>query len=251
MSGHSKWAGIKHKKALIDAKKGKVFTKLIREITMAARQGGGAQDANPRLRTAILKAKEANMPSDNIDRAIKKGTGELPGMTIEEMTYEGYGLNGVAIIIEAMTDNKNRTTSEIRNILSKRGGNLAGSGAVSWIFHKKGYIMVDKKTAEEDKVMSIALDSGAEDFVIGEESYEITTTPQDFEKVKNAIEANKIAFQVAEITMIPTNSVKLEGDAARKVLGLVEELEDHDDVQHVYANFDIPDSIMNQDIEGK
>lgn len=247
MSGHSKWAGIKHKKALVDAKKGKLFTKLIRELTMSAREGGGNVDTNPRLRTAIDKAKAANMPSDNIDRAIKKGTGELPGVTFENIVYEGYGPHGVAVMIEAMTDNKNRTTAEIRNLLSKKGGNLGGS--VAWLFHKKGYIMVNKSDAEEDKLMTIALDNGAEDFSTGETSYEITTTPADFEKVKSAIDSEKIAIQVSELTMIPTSTVKLTGDAAKQILSLVEELEDQDDVQNVYANFDVPDTILMESAE--
>ena len=247
MSGHSKWAGIKHKKALIDAKKGKVFTKVIKEITMAARHGGGSVDANPSLRTAVAKAKEANMPSDNIERAIKRGTGELPGVTYEEVTYEGYGPGGIAILIEVVTDNKNRTTAEVRALLSKKGGNLAGAGSVSWLFHKKGFIVIDKKDVEEDKLMNIVLESGAEDMTQSDSYYEITTPPKDFEAVKKSLEDNKILWQSAEITMIPSSHVKLtERSAAQQVLGLVDSLEEHDDVQNVYANFDMPDDLMKE-----
>ncbi|MFH1407132.1 MAG: YebC/PmpR family DNA-binding transcriptional regulator [Candidatus Omnitrophota bacterium] len=250
MSGHSKWSSIKGKKGIADAKRGKIFTKLIRELTMAAKKGGGNPDANPSLRMVIAKAREANMPSDNVDRAIKRGTGELPGVIYEELTYEGYGPGGFAILVEVLTDNKNRTTAEIRNLFSKKGGNLAGAGSVSWMFNKKGYIMIDKKDAAEDKLMSVVLDAGAEDLVVGETSYEITTTMQDFEKVKNAVKTNNIPYQVAELTMIPASTVKLESAAAKQALSLVEMLEDQDDVQHVYANFDIPDSILMESAEG-
>ncbi|MBI3990608.1 MAG: YebC/PmpR family DNA-binding transcriptional regulator [Candidatus Omnitrophica bacterium] len=247
MSGHSKWAGIKHKKALLDAKKGKVFTKVIKEITMAAKHGGGSPEANPSLRTAIAKAKEANMPSDNIDRAIKRGTGELPGVVYEEVNYEGYGPNGIAILVEVVTDNKNRTTAEVRAILSKKGGNLAGAGSVSWLFHKKGYIVIDKKAVEEDKLMSLVLESGAEDMVSAGNTYEVTVQPKDFENVKKALSENKITWQVAEITMIPSSNVKVsDRSAAQQVLGLVDALEEHDDVQNVYANFDIPDELLKE-----
>lgn len=249
MSGHSKWATIKHKKAAADAQRGKVFTKLIKEITVAAKSGGGNPDANPTLRTAIMKAKEANMPADNIDRAVKKGTGELPGVIYEEITYEGYGPGGVAILVQALTDNKNRASSEIRNIFSKKGGNLAGAGAVSWIFSKRGFFSVDKKSIDEDKLMTIALDNGANDMVVGDTNYEVTTSVQNFEKVKKALDTNKIPYQVAEITMHPSSTVKIDGSQAKVVLALVDELEDHDDVQNVYANFDIPDEILQQ-IEG-
>ena len=247
MSGHSKWAGIKHKKALIDAKKGKVFTKVIKEITMAARHGGGSVDANPSLRTAIAKAKEANMPWDNIERAIKRGTGELPGVVYEEITYEGYGPGGIAILVEVVTDNKNRASAEIRALLSKKGGNLAGAGSVSWLFHKKGYIVIDKKEVEEDKLMNIVLESGAEDLTTAETTYEVTIQLKDFENVKKALSENKIPWQVAEITMIPSSHVKLtERGIANQVLGLVDSLEEHDDVQNVYANFDIPDDLLKE-----
>lgn len=246
MSGHSKWAGIKHKKALVDAKKGKLFSKLIREVTVAAKAGGGKLDANPALRHAVEKAKAANMPSDNIDRAIKKGTGELPGVNYEKMTLEGYGPGGVAIMVEGLSDNKNRSVSEIRNIFAKKGGNLAGAGSVNWIFHKKGYIMVNKSAIEEDKLMDIALEAGAEDLKSEGDSYEITTAVADFEKVKKALSDKNIKFDMAEITMIPTTVIKLAGQDAKMVLSLVESLEEHEDVQSVFANFDIPDEILQE-----
>ncbi|UCB57098.1 MAG: YebC/PmpR family DNA-binding transcriptional regulator [Candidatus Omnitrophota bacterium] len=246
MSGHSKWAGIKHKKALIDAKRGKLFSKLNKEITVAAKAGGGSTATNPRLRLAVNKAKEANVPNDTIERAIKKGTGELPGVNYEQANYEGYGPGGVAIVVEALTDNKNRTTAEVRNIFSKKGGNLAGTGSVGWLFNKKGFIVVNKTKAEEDKLMSIALDSGAEDLKGEEDSYEITTDVKNYEKVRAALESNKIEWDAAEITMIPSSYVKLQGAQAEQVLSLVEALEDLDDVQNVYANFDIPDEILQQ-----
>lgn len=246
MSGHSKWAGIKHKKALIDAKRGKLFSKLNREITVAAKAGGGSPGANPRLRLAVAKAKEANVPNDTIERAIKKGTGELPGVSYEQANYEGYGPGGVAIVVEALTDNKNRTTAEVRSIFSKKGGNLAGTGSVGWLFNKKGFIVVNKTKAEEDKLMSIAIDSGAEDLKGEEDSYEITTDVKNYEKVRAALESNKIEWDAAEITMIPSSYVKLQGAQAEQVLGLVEALEDLEDVQNVYANFDIPDEILQQ-----
>lgn len=242
MSGHSKWATIKHKKGALDAKRGKVFTKIIRELTVAARSGGGNPDTNPRLRLAMEKAKEANMPSDNVDRAVKKGTGELEGTVLEEVTYEGYATGGVALLVFILTDNKNRTSSEIRTIFSKRGGNLAGQGAVSWMFEKKGYFVIPKQTIEEDKLMTLVLDAGAEDMQVEESSYSVTTAPNDFDKVKKVLDDNKIKCEVSELSMIPKNTVKVAGDDAKKVLSLVEELEDHDDVQNVYANFDIPDS---------
>lgn len=245
MSGHSKWATIKHKKAATDAKRGQAFTKLIKEITVAARSGGNI-DTNPRLRVAISRAKEVNMPADNIDRAVKKGTGELPGVVYEEITYEGYGPGGVAIIVEVLTDNKNRASSEVRNLFTKKGGNMAGAGSVSWIFEKKGLITVPKSGVDEDKLMSIALDAGAEDMTVEDEVYEIKTQPNDLDKVKKAIEDNKIKTDSAETTMLPKNTIALSGDAAKQVLQLVESLEDHDDVQNVYANFDIPDDVAKE-----
>ena len=245
MSGHSKWATIKHKKGALDAKRGAVFTKLIREITVAAKNGGGNPDANPRLRTVLGKAKESNMPADNIDRAIKKGTGELPGVVYEEIAYEGYASGGVALLIEVLTDNKNRTASEIRNILEKKGGNLSGAGSVAWQFHKKGLIIVRKAIVEEDKLMSVALDAGASDFIAENEMYEVTTEPHDFEKVKKAITDAGITTESAEVTRIPSATVKVtDANHAKSVLGLVEALEENEDVQNVYANFDIPDEIL-------
>jgi YebC/PmpR family DNA-binding regulatory protein len=246
MSGHSKWAGIKHKKALVDAKKGKLFSKLNKEITVAAKTGGANPDANPRLRLAITKAKEANMPSDNIERAIKKGTGELPGVNYEQISYEGYGPGGVAIMVEALTDNKNRTTAEIRNIFSKKGGNLAGAGSVNWLFSRKGFIVINKSKAEEEKIMSIAIENGAEDLKAEQDAYEIVTDIKDYEKVRTALKDNHIEWEAAEITMIPSSFVKLQGSQADQALSLVESLEDHDDVQNVYANFDIPDDILQK-----
>ena len=248
MSGHSKWAGIKHKKAVVDAKRGKVFSKLSKEISIAARIGGGNADMNPRLRLAADKAKEANMPSDNIKRAIQKGTGELPGAMYEESTYEGYGPGGVALLLEILTDNKNRTVGEIRHILTKHGGNMGETGCVSWMFDKKGYILVNKSGVDEDSLMSLALDAGAEDFKSDpeEENYEITTLPEDLNKVNQFLEENNIAMNLSEVTMIPQNYVMLEAKDARKMLKLMDALEDHDDVQNVYANFDIPDEIMAQ-----
>lgn len=245
MSGHSKWATIKHKKAATDAKRGNLFTKLIREVTVAAKNGGGDSTTNVRLRAAIDRAKQSSMPQDNIDRAIKKGTGELEGIIYEEFTMEGYGAGGVAIMAELLTDNKNRTTADIRNIFSKKNGNVAGAGSVSWMFQKKGYIEIDKKVyPDEDGIMGIVLDAGAQDMQTEEDVYAVTTDIRDLEAVKKALENNKIKMESAEITMIPSTVIKLEGDAAKQVLGLVEALEEHDDVQNVYANFDIPDELI-------
>lgn len=245
MSGHSKWATIKHKKAATDAKRGQLFTKLIKEITVAARSGGNPE-INPRLRVAIERAKEASMPADNIERAIKKGTGELEGVNYEDIVLEGYGPAGVAIYVEGLTDNKNRATSEVRTIFTKKGGNMAGAGSVSWMFEKKGFIVVSKKTIDEDKLMGIALDSGAEDFVVEEENYAIKTAPADFDKVKKAIEAKSVKIESADITLLPKSTVKVVGEDAKKILDLVNSLEEHDDVQNVYANFDIPDDLLKE-----
>jgi YebC/PmpR family DNA-binding regulatory protein len=245
MSGHSKWATIKHKKAATDAKRGQLFTKLIKEITIAARSGG-KPEANPRLRVAIERAKEASMPADNIDRAIKKGTGELEGVNYEDIALEGYGPGGVAIYIEGVSDNKNRTTSEVRTIFSKKGGNMAGAGSVSWMIEKKGYIVVSKGTIDEDKLMGIVLDAGAEDLIVEDENYAIKTSPADFLKVKKAIDDHKIPTEDAEVTFLPKSTVKVTGDDAKKVLDLVDSIEDHEDVQHVYANFDIPDDLIKE-----
>jgi len=246
MSGHSKWKTNKGKKMAADAKKGAAYTKLIKEITVAAREGGGNPDTNIRLRTAMTRAKEANMPSDNVKMAIKRGTGELPGVVYETVMYEAYGPAGVAIFIEALTDNKNRTTAELRNIMSKKGGNMAGAGSVSYMFAKKGYILIERSQAQEEELMTIALDSGAEDFKSDDKNYEITTSAQDFEKVKQSLQDKGLKLQTAEITMIPSSTIKVVGGEAKQVLGLVEALEEHDDVQQVYANFDIPDEILEQ-----
>jgi len=244
MSGHSKWATTKHKKAVIDAKRGKIFTKIGKEITVAARLGGGDPDGNPRLRTAVVNAKSVSMPSENIKRAIQKGTGELPGVAYEEITYEGYGPAGVAIIIEVMTDNKNRTVAEIRHTMEKLGKGMGENGCVSWMFHKKGYIVVAASKTTEEKLMTLALDAGAEDLQAEDDNFVITTPPSDFERVRKAIEDGGIVPEAAEITMLPQTYVKLEGKEADQMLRLMEQLEDNDDVQNVYANFDIPEEIL-------
>jgi YebC/PmpR family DNA-binding regulatory protein len=246
MSGHSKWATTKRKKAAIDAKRGKMFTKITKEITVAARLGGGDPDGNPRLRTAVEKAKAVSMPQDNIKRAIQKGTGELPGVAYEEVSFEGYGPSGVALMIETMTDNRNRTVSEIRHILGKLGGNLGENGCVSWMFHKKGYIVVNQAKADEERLMSLALDAGAEDLQVEDDNFVITSAPQDFEQVKKALTDAGIVMDVAEVTMVPQTYVKIEGaKEAAQMMRLMETLEDNDDVQNVYANFDIPDEVMS------
>ncbi len=247
MAGHSKWAQIKRKKAATDAKRGKIFTKLIREITVAARLGGGNPENNPRLRAAIAAARAENMPKENIERAIKRGTGELDGgVNYEEITYEGYGPGGVAVLIEAMTDNRNRTIAEIRRIFSRCNGNLGESGCVSWMFEKKGLIVVDKDKVDEDTLMEVALEAGAEDIKEGEREYEVITSPKDLEGVKKALADHGIEYQMAEVTMYPQTVVKLEGKEAEQMLRLMEMLEDNDDVQRVYANFDIPEKAMEQ-----
>jgi YebC/PmpR family DNA-binding regulatory protein len=246
MSGHSKWSQIKRKKGVADAKRGQVFTKLIKEITVAARMGGGDPEGNARLRTAIADARADNMPKDNIERAIKKGTGELAGVSYEEFMYEGYGPGGTAILVEAMTDNKNRTSAEIRYIFSRGSGNLGEAGCVAWMFHKKGYLEVAKAAVQEDRLMEVALDAGAEDIKDGDQEYEVITDPQNFEAVKKALEGAGIKYQAAELTMYPQTTVTLDEKHAEQMLRLMEQLEDNDDVQHVYANFDIPDSVMEQ-----
>ncbi|MFH1128218.1 MAG: YebC/PmpR family DNA-binding transcriptional regulator [Candidatus Omnitrophota bacterium] len=246
MSGHSKWKTNKGKKSIADAKKGAIFTKVIKELTIVAREGGGNPDTNPRLRAIIAKAREANMPQDNIKMAIKRGTGELPGVIYESVTYEAYGPSGVAIMVEALTDNKNRTSAELRNIMSKKGGSFAGTGAVIWMFTKKGYFLIEKAQAKEDELMDLVLEAGAEDMKTDGKNYEITTSVQNFEKVKQAIDAKAIVCQDAEVTMIPSSTIKLTGQDAKQLLGLIEALEEHDDVQQVYANFDIPDEIIEQ-----
>jgi len=250
MSGHSKWKTNKSRKTAADAKKGAVYTKVIREITMAAREGGGSTDTNTRLRAAIAKAKEANMPSDNVKMAIKRGTGELPGVVYEGVIYEAYGPGGVAIMIEALTDNKNRTTAELRNIMAKKGGNLAGAGAVSWMFAKKGYILIEKSQAQEEELMSIVLEAGAEDMKAEDKNYEVFTSAQNFETVKQALEAKGVNWASAELTMVPSSTIKLAGNEAKQLLALVEAIEEHEDVQQVYANFDIPDEILEQASSG-
>lgn len=239
MSGHSKWSTIKRKKEKLDAQRGKRFTKLIREITTAARIGGGDENTNPRLRAAVTAAKAVNMPQSNIEKAIQKGTGELPGVMYEEKSYEGYGPGGVAILIDTLTDNTNRTTSEVRHLLSKFDGNLGESGCVSWMFEKKGLIAVSKQDCDEDRLMEIALDAGAEDMTVEDDVYEIVTLPEDFTKVKNALDENRIPSVSAEVTRIPKNTVKVDAKQAEQVLKLLESLEDSDDVQQVYSNFDI------------
>ena len=240
MSGHSKWSSIKHKKGAKDAKRGKLFTKLIKEITVAARMGGGDINANPRLRTAVNTAKASSMPADNIDRAIKKGTGELEGVTYEETQYEGYGPAGVAIMVSALTDNRNRTVAEIRNVFGKHGGNLGTDGCVAWMFSKKGVITVDKSAGIEERLFDVALEAGADDIADAGETFEVTTTPDTLEQVKEALDAASIAVGSAEIAMVPQNTVTLRGREAEQTLKLLEALEDHDDVQKVAANVDIP-----------
>jgi YebC/PmpR family DNA-binding regulatory protein len=239
MSGHSKWHSIKYKKAAQDAKRGKMFTKIIRELVVAARMGGGEPDTNPRLRKAIADAKGVNMPSDNIKRAIMKGTGQLEGTTYEEYSYEGYGAGGVAIYVETLTDNKNRTVSEVRHIFTKNGGNMGESGCVAWMFNRKGYIVVEKAKASEDELLDLILEAGAEDLREDGSNYEIFTAPDDFEAVVNALQENNIEIAASNLGYIPQNYVKLEGKPAQQLLRLMEELEDHDDVQNVWANFDI------------
>ena len=241
MSGHSKWATIKHKKAATDAKRGAAFTKIIKEITTAAREGGGNTETNVRLRAAMQRAKFLNMPSNNIDNAIKKGTGELPGITYESAIFEGYGPGGVAILIETITDNKNRTVSELRMALNKKNGSMAGAGSTAWLFTKKGFIAIAKSKAKEEELMDIVLEAGAEDLTTEGEMYEITSDPANFEAVKVALEKKKIQPDTAEMTMIPSSTVSVVGNDAKQVLALMEALEDHEDVQAVYANFDISD----------
>jgi len=243
MSGHSKWSTIKHKKAATDAKRGKIFTKFIKEITIAARMGGGDPEANPRLRTAINAARAENMPKDNMDRAIKKGTGELEGVNYEEVTYEGYGAGGAAVFIESLTDNKNRTVADIRYIFSKAGGNMGESGCVAYMFDKKGYLVVEKSATDEDTLMEAALDAGAEDVREDGDNFEVITEPGDFEAVQAAIATAGIATIAAEVTMLPQTVTPVAGKEAEQVLRLMETLEDCDDVQKVYTNADLPDDM--------
>lgn len=245
MSGHSKWHSIKHKKMATDAKRGKVFTKLIKEIMVAAKTGGGNPDTNPRLRMVIDKAKGMNMPNDNIQRAIKKGMGEEGGVQLEQVTYEGYGPGGVAIYVEVLTDNKNRSASEIRTIFSRHNGNLGGAGSVAWIFERKGVITVSRDKAKEEELLEIILDAGAEDMKAEDSTYEIITAPEMFDNVKKALAEKNIPVEEDTITFVPKNTVRVEGKNAEQVLKLLEALEDHEDVQNAYANFDIPDEIVN------
>ena len=244
MSGHSKWHSIKHKKGALDAKRGKLFTKLIKEIQVAARTGGGDAGANARLRKAISDAKAANMPNETIDRAIRRGTGAEEGVHYEEVTYEGYGPGGVALMVDAMTDNRNRTVAEIRHLFSKNGGNLGEAGSVGWLFDKKGYIVVDKAAKPEDELFELAIEAGADDLRDDEDNFEILTSPENFEHVLTAVKGAGIEPQVAEVEMVPQNYIKLEGQEARQMLKLMESLEEHDDVQKVSANFDISEADM-------
>ncbi len=242
MSGHSKWHSIKHKKAATDAKRGKAFTKAIKEITVAARLGGGDEESNPRLRTAVAAAKSNNMPSENIKRAIMKGTGELEGMSIEEIVYEGYGPGGVGLIVECLTDNRNRTVSEVRHLFDKYGGNLGENGCVSWMFDKRGYILAPAAGMGEDAAMMLAIEAGADDFSVQEGQYEILTAPESFHSVLHELEKKGLELTNAELSMVPQNYVKVQGNAARQVVKLMDMLDDHDDVQAVHANFDIDES---------
>jgi YebC/PmpR family DNA-binding regulatory protein len=246
MSGHNKWAKVKHVKAKQDAARGRVFTRLIKEISVAARMGGGDENSNPRLRKAIQDAKNANMPKDRIETAIKKGTGELEGVHYEEATYEGYGPGGAALIIEVLTDNKNRAVSELRHIFSKHGGNMAEAGAVGWMFDKKGIINVAPEGGSEDDLMMIVLDAGAEDIKYDPESTEILTAPNDLDTVKTALEKKGLKIEKAEVGMYPKNTVKIEGKDAEQLLRLLDAIEDHDDIQHVYSNYDIDLEVMAQ-----
>ncbi|MFP4466413.1 MAG: YebC/PmpR family DNA-binding transcriptional regulator [Candidatus Goldiibacteriota bacterium] len=245
MSGHSKWATIKRKKGAMDAKRGQMFTKVIREIIVAAKEGGGDPDSNARLRTIVAKAKAVNMPADNIKKAIQKGTGELPGVVYEEVVYEGYGPGGTAMLIKTATDNKNRSTANIKAILSKNNGSMAEPGATAWQFEQKGYISVPKEEIDEETLMEIVLDAGAEDIKNEESSYDIIVEPSLFEQVKKALDEKSVKYSVAEVTMVPKNYVSLEGRDAEKMLRLMDLLDEDDDVQHIYANFDISQDVMD------
>jgi YebC/PmpR family DNA-binding regulatory protein len=246
MSGHNKWASIKHKKGANDAKRGKIFTKLIKEITVAARMGGGDPDGNPRLRAAVLAARAENMPKDNIERGIKKGTGELEGVSYEESLYEGYGPGGAAVLVESLSDNKNRSVAEIRHIFTKNGGNLGTGGCVAWMFKKKGYIAIDRKAVDEEKLMEKALEAGAEDVREDEVTFEVITAPEDYEAVKTAIDTLEVPYISTEVTMLPQNTTSLTGKEAEQMVRLMDMLEDCDDVQKVYTNADIPDELVSR-----
>jgi len=247
MSGHSKWANIKHRKGAQDAKRGKIFTKIIKEITVAARLGGGDIDANPRLRTAVSNGKSNNLPIDNISRAIKKGTGELEGVSYEEVTYEGYGPGGVAIIMDIITDNKNRTVAEVRHLLSKYGGNLGETGSVAWVFDKKGQIILDSKSGDEDVVFEAALEAGADDFEAADGFYRVTTNPTTLIDVRDSMENSGYEIQSAEIEMVPKTLQRLEGQEAQSALKLMDALEDNDDINKLYSNFDVDEEALLQD----
>jgi YebC/PmpR family DNA-binding regulatory protein len=244
MSGHSKWHSIKHKKGAVDARRGKVFTKLIKEITVATRLGGKDPDSNPRLRTAIAAARAENMPKENIDRAIKKGTGELEGTYYEQVTYEGYGPGGVAVLVEVLTDNRNRAVADVRHVFERHGGGLGAAGCVSWMFAQKGLILFRKGQVDEERLFEVALDAGAEDIKEGEKEFEVITEPSAFERTKAAVDRAGLKYMLAEITMVPKTTVNLDGKNAQQMLTLMELLEDTEDVNHVYANFDIPDEVM-------
>lgn len=244
MSGHSKWHSIKHKKGAVDAKRGKIFTKLIKEISVATRIGGKDSDSNPRLRLAIAAAKAENMPKENIERAIKKGTGELEGSHYEEFTYEGYGPGGVAVLLEVLTDNRNRAVADVRHIFERAGGNLGEAGCVAWMFSQKGLIVFKKEQVDEEQLYELALEAGADDIREGEKEIEVITEPSSFEEVKAGIEKAELTYILAEVTMVPKTTVKLDDKHAQQMLSLMEALEDNEDVNHVYANFDIPDEVM-------
>ena len=249
MSGHSKWHSIRHQKGAADAARGKLFARLARQIEVAARQGGGDPEGNPTLRTMVQKAREASMPKDNIERAIKRGTGELEGVRYEAVTYEGYAPNGVAVLVEVLTDNRNRTGAEVKNIFTRNGGSLAEPGAVAWQFERKGVVILERQAADEDVLMTVALEAGAEDIEDQGDTWQITTAPTDLARVRAALEEAGIPFTTAELTMLPNQSVPLgDATAAKQVLRVVDALEDHDDVQNVYANFDIPDDVLQADV---
>jgi len=244
MSGHSKWSSIKHKKGAVDAKRGKIFTRLIKEITVAARLAGGDPDGNPRLRSAIAAAKAENMPKENIERAIKKGAGELEGVAYEEANYEGYGPGGVAVLVDCLTDNKNRAVADLKHLFERNGGSLGEPGCVAWMFEKKGLIVFERDRVDEEQLLALALESGAEDVREDETQFEVITDPYDFEEVKKAIDVAKLPYTLSEITMIPKNTVKVEGKKAQQMLNLIQALEDNEDVSNVYANFDISDEVL-------
>ena len=246
MSGHSKWHSIKHKKAATDSKRGRIFTRLIKEMTVAARSGGGDVDANPRLRLVVNTAKAANMPAENIKRAIMRGTGELPGVSYEEINYEGYGPGGVAIFMRTLTDNRNRTVAELRHILSKNGGNLGEGGCVAWMFERKGYLVVEKAAASEEKLLDLVLGNGGDDMAEDGDNFEIFSAPEKFEALKAALEAANIPLAASEVSMVPQNYIKLEGKEAQTMLKLMEALEDQEDIQNVWSNFDIDEAALQE-----